>query len=309
MSAILTVGINEKGEQIKIDDAPPGKNSNCFCPICNAPLIAKNRIPLSQAKHEHHFAHFKGYPCKASDETVLHLWAKEILLEEKSLRVPEGNWRIPSSLVHFQNVDTEKRDEIYGFRPDAVATLGNGEKLLIEFLVSHKVTAKKRKIIADNNLNCIEIDLNHIEVDKDVIKTFLLNDTDYREWIGLTNNDEVTTIREGFSSVECYHEDSYEEENVERQQEWDLPLAEEEYWEGGTEIEQHFTPEPPQIIDDTQEKVSIEPERRSCFICRHNIKNGDGMAYCGPYMSLGLTSKRVDPERAKYCRWFTFEGS
>lgn len=185
MSAILSIGINEKGEQIKIDDAAPGKKCNCFCPICNTPLIAKNKVPALLAKHEHHFAHFKGYPCKANDETVRHLWAKEVLSEIKSLRLPEGNETIPAGLVHFQNVYIEKMDEVHGFRPDAVATLGNGEKLLIEFLVSHKVTEKKRKIIVDNKLNCIEIDINHVELDKDAIKLFLLNDTDNKEWIGL----------------------------------------------------------------------------------------------------------------------------
>ena len=184
MSAILTIGINEKGEQIKIDDAVPGKNCNCFCPKCKKPLIAKNRVPKEFAKREHHFAHFKGISCETTDETLLHYWAKEVLSEIKALRLPEGNETIPAGLVHFQNVDTEKRDEIYGFRPDAVATLESGEKLLIEFLVSHKVTAKKRKIIAENNLNCIEIDLNYVELDKNAIKSFLLNDTDCKEWIG-----------------------------------------------------------------------------------------------------------------------------
>ena len=152
MGAKLTVGLNENGKKITIEEAAKGKKCNCFCPICNAPLIAKNRVPISLVKHEHHFAHFEGCPCTANDEKVLHLWAKEVLLEIKSLRLPEGNWRIPSGLVHFQNVEKEKWDVTYGFRPDAEATLENGEKLLIEFYVTHKVTAKKRKTIEKNKI-------------------------------------------------------------------------------------------------------------------------------------------------------------
>ncbi|MBR5395444.1 MAG: hypothetical protein IK144_10255 [Bacteroidaceae bacterium] len=184
MSAILTIGINEKGEQIKIDDAAPGKKCNCYCPKCKKPLIAKNKIPKELAKREHHFAHLKGCSCEATDETLLHYWAKEILMEVKSLRLPEGSETIPAGLVRFQSVEIEKWDETYGFRPDAEATLENGEKLLIEFLVSHKITTKKRKIIVDNKLNVIEIDLNYVALDKDAIKSFLLNDTDCKEWIG-----------------------------------------------------------------------------------------------------------------------------
>ena len=305
MSAILTIGISENGEHIKIDDAVPGKNCNCFCPICNAPLIAKNRVPLSQAKREHHFAHYKGNPCKASDESVLHQWAKEVFLEEKSLRLPEGNGRIPSGLVRFHNVEVEKWNETYGFRPDAVATLENGEKLMVEFLVSHKVTAKKRKIIADNNVNCIEIDLNHVEVDKNAIRSFLLNVTDDREWIGLAENNEVKMYHEGFSGGEYCREECYNEEDIELQQEWVLPQAEEEYLTVETEIE-YDTSGLPQIIEDTQEKVYSESERRSCFNCIHNLAwaNRGGWANCGPYYSRGLPEQRVDPDIAKSCSWF-----
>lgn len=304
MSAILTIGINEKGEQIKIDDAVSGKNCNCFCPICSTPLIAKNKVPASLAKHEHHFAHFKGCPCKADDETVRHLWAKEVLSREKSLGLPEGNGRIPSGLVHFQNVEVEKWDKIYGFRPDAVATLENGEKLLVEFLVSHKVTAKKRKIIAENNLNCIEIDLNHVELAKDAIKSFLLNATDNREWIGLVENNEVKLHCEELYHEECYYEDSYNEDNIERRQEWVSPQAEEDCLE--EEIEQYNTVELPKITKDTQEKVYIAPEQRSCFNCKKNLQwdNRDGWANCGPFISQGLPESRVNPDRARYCNWF-----
>ena len=39
----------------------------------------------------------------------------------------------------------------------------------------------------------------------------------------------------------------------------------------------------------------------------NNIKNGDGRAYCGPYYTLNLTSQRVDPNRAKDCKLFTYK--
>jgi hypothetical protein len=310
MSAKLTVGLNENGKKITIEDAAKGKRCNCFCPICKAPLLAKNKIPISLAKHEHHFAHLKGYTCTANDETLLHLWAKEVLLEEKALRLPEGNWRISSGLVHFQNVEIEKWNKTYGFRPDAEATLENGEILLIEFFVSHKITAKKRKSIADNNLNCIEINLNHVELDKDAIKSFILNDMDYKEWIGVAEEREEIHRKEfsydGWGGEECNYEKGYNEENSVLQQNW--ILKEEENWDIDIDIEQSNQIELPPIEDDVQEDayIYIKPEQRSCFNCKCNLawENRDGWANCGPYMSLRLPEKRVNPEQARICKAF-----
>lgn len=190
MSAKLTVGLNEKEERIKIDDAVYGRGCKYFCPICKAPLIVKNRIPAELAKREHHFAHEWGSKCTANDETVRHYWAKEIVLEEKALMLPEGNERITPGLIHLSEAAQEKWIEPYGIRPDVFAKTKSGEELLIEFYVSHKVSAKKRKIIKENNLNCIEIDLNHVELDKDAIRSFLLEKTEHKEWIGIKEHKE-----------------------------------------------------------------------------------------------------------------------
>jgi hypothetical protein len=185
MSALLTIGLDKDGREVKIDEAAHGKDCNCFCPICKNPLVAKNRVPLEHAKREHHFAHQKGYLCDANDETVLHQFAKEIIFEEKALMLPiSRNGNRPSGLVHFRDVALEKRDEQFGIRPDAEAILENGERLLIEFMVSHEVSSKKRRIIVDNKLNCIEINLNYVQLDKEAIRSFLLKETEDREWIG-----------------------------------------------------------------------------------------------------------------------------
>lgn len=303
MSAKLTVGLNENGKIITIEEAAQGKKCNCFCPICKSPLIAKNKVPISLAKHDHHFAHYKDCPCKANDETVLHRWAKEVLSEEKALRLPEGNGRIQSGLIHFINVEIEKRDETYGFRPDAEATLENGEKLLIEFYVSHKVTAKKRKIIEENRLNCIEIDLNHVEIDKDAIRSFLTDEIVYKEWIGLADD------KEELHQEECDIEECDDECDCDECDELintllrNLIPPQKAAW--GNVIGKDYQIKPPKIKEDTQAKEYIPPEQRSCFMCKCNLCNyHDGWAYCGPYISLELPEQRVNPDRARDCKFF-----
>lgn len=60
--------------------------------------------------------------------------------------LPQSNSdAFPSGLVRIHNVEVEKWDERYGFRPDVEGIMDNGDRLLIEFLVSHKVDGKNAK--------------------------------------------------------------------------------------------------------------------------------------------------------------------
>lgn len=61
--------------------------------------------------------------------------------------------------------------------------MDNGERLFIEFLVSHKVDGKKRQTIVDNHLKCIEIDINYQALDRVKLKEFLTDIADDRKWI------------------------------------------------------------------------------------------------------------------------------
>ena len=184
MSALLTIALNERREYVGIETVVPGKLCKCICPNCKNPLIAKNRKPLEEARRGHHFAHYKGCRCETSDETLLHQLAKEIIVEEKSLMFPfSEHGDKPSGLVRFVKVEQEKWYEEYAIQPDLEAVMENGEKILIEFFVSHEVSSKKRNIILKNKLKCIEIDLNYVKIDKREIRSFLLEESEDRSWI------------------------------------------------------------------------------------------------------------------------------
>lgn len=144
MSTLLTVARDKDGKEVGIEEVAHGKACNCFCPSCKKPLIAKNSIPRAFARRAHHFAHQKGCLCETNDETVLHQLAKEIIKEEKSLMLPQSkSGSRPSGIVHFRSVEVEKWDDLYKFRPDTEAITEDGERILIEFLVTHEVSQKK----------------------------------------------------------------------------------------------------------------------------------------------------------------------
>lgn len=179
MSALLTYALNENNKLVHIDSVDNGSACKCVCPNCKKSLDAKN----GGDKREHHFAHSHGNVCEGAYETALHLLAKEVVLEEQKIMLPLTESDHPSGLVSLHQVEQEKWDENYGFRPDVEGIMPNGERLLIEFLVSHKIQKKKRETILENHLKCIEIDLNYVELDKSAIRDFLLNETDDREWV------------------------------------------------------------------------------------------------------------------------------
>lgn len=180
MGAYLTYALDENGDLVHVDDVAKGLACKCCCPHCGAPLYAKNRGLI----REHHFAHAQGHECEGAYETALHLLAKEVLLDVGQIMLPKtDNDSFPSGLVAIHNIKAEKWDEQYHIKPDVEGVLNNGERLLIEFLVSHKVDGKKRQTIVNNHLKCVEIDIKYQPLDKAELRKFLICSSDDRKWI------------------------------------------------------------------------------------------------------------------------------
>ena len=178
MGALLTRAWDGNKVLIHVDDVPKGASCGCVCPICENPLYARKG-----EKRTHHFSHACNHDCKGSDETLLHLMAKKVVMEESKIMLPLSLGKFPSGLVKLCNIESEKWLEQYNIRPDIVGIMENGEILLIEFYVSHKVDKKKRKTIIENDLACLEIDLSFQDVDKAALRDFLINSTEDREWV------------------------------------------------------------------------------------------------------------------------------
>ena len=180
MGSFLTFALDESDALVHINDVAKGNNCKCHCPHCGAPLCAKN----AGQWREHHFAHAHGHECEGAYESQLHLLAKEVLQEAGRIMLPASNsGQFPSGSVRIRNIEVEKWDDRYGIRPDAEGIMENGERLLIEFYVSHKVDGKKRQVIVDNHLKCIEIDINYQALDKQELKEFLCGSDEDRKWI------------------------------------------------------------------------------------------------------------------------------
>ena len=178
MSALLTRAWDENKVLVHVDDVPKGASCGCICPICEQPLYARKG-----SKRAHHFSHAFNHDCKGSDESLIHKMAKEVLLEAGQIMLPPSSSKFPSGLVKLHQVEAEKWDEHYHIKPDVVGIMENGEPLLIEFYYSHIVGKKKQRLIVENNLKCLEVDLAFQDFDKASLFDFITNSTEDREWI------------------------------------------------------------------------------------------------------------------------------
>ena len=179
MGAFLTYALNKDGELTYVDAVANGAACECRCPHCNSPLYAKN----GGEERQHHFAHAQGHECEGAYESSLHLLAKEVLQETGCIMLPPNKPGFPSGLVRLRNIEVEKFDQRYHIKPDLEGVMNNGERLLVEFLVSHKVNREKRKVIVDNRLKCIEIDINYLALKKEELRRFLTESFEDRKWI------------------------------------------------------------------------------------------------------------------------------
>lgn len=188
-----------------------GLKCNCTCPNCGMPLQAK----LGTGKKERHFAH-NNANCNIviAQQTALHLLAKEIIEEYKTVRFPPiivpfeqtnlcksqsidlRQYNLTHSImlphkieyksattVNFQSVLLEKR--VSTIIPDIIAFIGN-KTCLIEIAVTHFVDENKETKIKELNLPVLEIDISSLNgeiLNKETLKDIICNQIDNKKWI------------------------------------------------------------------------------------------------------------------------------
>jgi hypothetical protein len=162
------------GVMVEVSDVESGRACGCVCPACKRPLQARK----GQIK-AHYFAHHstaEAVPCASGFETSIHLMAKQIVDEDRSLVFPEliirqeaedllGGyhseeiWLEKSGVRFFDSVELEKG--LDDMRPDITAYVGD-EPILIEVAVTSFADDDKKRKIRKRQLPAIEIDLRSI---------------------------------------------------------------------------------------------------------------------------------------------------
>jgi len=154
-------------------DVESGEKCKCVCPGCLSPLIA-----AKGNQKQHHFKHALGDECKRGLESAIHLAAKQKLVEQKKITLPEyvciasaidsrgikhteHEVIIPDvRFITFDYVQEEK--ELHGMIVDILAEK-DSNPLIIEIYYRHKVDDKKIEKIKYANMSAIEIDLSKLK--------------------------------------------------------------------------------------------------------------------------------------------------
>ena len=186
--------MDKEGRIRSVEEVARGLACECVCPSCGAPVIARQG-----AVREWHFAHAAESDCKGGMETALHLAAKQLLLENGGLTIPEirvqrevrlpdgrvgkGEAYRPEQWVDFQSVEAEKT--VGTIRPDIVAVVGP-EMLFIEIAVTHFVDEEKRSILTSYEVPTIEIDLASHHGDHwtwELLGDYVIENTQLKRWV------------------------------------------------------------------------------------------------------------------------------
>lgn len=190
----LTSAIDASGEWKHINEVESGLACNCYCPHCKAKLIAINSKPESESK-AHHFAHVKGSDCVWSDESSLHILAKQVLAEEQKIMLPALQGESVARQLEFDSVEPEMRDPKTGLIPDCVCYYG-GQKLWVEFKRTHEVDTRKAEKIRNAKIDCIEIDINVCEINKEAVRKFIVEESNNRIWVYNSKTQQTKTWKE-----------------------------------------------------------------------------------------------------------------
>ena len=187
VSDILIPYALKDGALIHVSKVESGLACDCICPSCHERFVARKG-----GFRVHHFAHLSGESCSGALESTLHIFAKEILSEEKRITLPAvsielSSDRRPLVLADSKTyeVDSVREEKKLGdIKPDLILKIGQRE-LLVEVYVTHKVDNLKIETIKELGLSAIEINLSTSprHMPKETLSELIVNGVDNKRWL------------------------------------------------------------------------------------------------------------------------------
>lgn len=186
-SMTMFVALDPNGRLITIENAHRGIACNCTCVSCGEPVMARKGLI-----REHHFAHVsQKKSCYIQRESLLHLYAKEVICDGLGMQLPHlpgvyPNSEDTSSWWDFETVTPEVRQQ--GFQPDLVAKLKDGSRLFIEIAVTSFIDEVKLERIKGAGTPTIELDLSDLlqgsqPIPSEAAKNYILHQPHHKSWI------------------------------------------------------------------------------------------------------------------------------
>ena len=190
------------GRMVSTQDVPSGQACGCVCPGCLAPLIAKKG-----ETNVHHFSHV-GQACGSGAETAIHLMAKQILAQERNIKLPAmvvelsavdalgdvavvRTTLVAAQHVYYSSVSVEVT--LGNQRPDALAMCDDGAEHRVEVFVRHAVDSTKAKELEALDVVCYEICLNNLpsDISVEALRSAVIATPERVRWLSYTGISEA----------------------------------------------------------------------------------------------------------------------
>ena len=179
----MSIAINEQKQIVNVKQVQRGLACMCFCFECGEPVVARKGD-----KNEHHFAHLSNKEsCTIHPESILHKFAKQVIMEERYLTLPSLPDDENSEDKTWQFDRLVEEQSIGSIRPDLVATI-DGEMMFIEVAVTSFIDTDKADFIKLLGIKTIEIDLREIikqdmELPSEEARDYILGCVSNKHWI------------------------------------------------------------------------------------------------------------------------------
>lgn len=183
-------GLDSSDRLVFVSEVPRGLACQCRCVACNEPLIARQGTV-----REHHFAHASGRePCDVSHESLLHRYAKQVILEAGGLMVPMDSTvaeHLGLELNSASSTDLklaliEVERSVQDVRPDLLGHTDEGLAIAIEVAYTSFCDLFKIDRFARQRLAALEIDLRAFTpegFEPAAVRTAVLHDLQAKAWL------------------------------------------------------------------------------------------------------------------------------
>jgi competence protein CoiA len=162
-------GLNEFNHLVHVREVERGLACQCRCVVCEEPLVARQG-----SVREHHFAHASNRePCDSSHESLLHRYAKQVIVQARGLVAP-----MTPAVAHFLGIsDTSSPDLLHALssvqeevmigtiKPDLLVVTPGGIQVAVEIAYSSFCDLIKVAAFESLNLPALEIDLSRFTPD------------------------------------------------------------------------------------------------------------------------------------------------
>lgn len=188
MSSVF--GLNECNELVHVSEVARGLACQCRCVGCGEPLMARQG-----AVRDHHFAHASNLEaCESSFESLLHRYAKQLVVKARGLVVPVSQavaaflgWdnEAPERLLHVLG-NVQEEVSLGAIRPDLLMVTDDGVQVAVEIAYSSFCDDSKVQHFAAMDLPALEIDLSSFTpegFDPSAVRHAVISALDYKRWV------------------------------------------------------------------------------------------------------------------------------